>query len=124
MMRTGRRHAGPCAGWHGLGTARLDGPADSSQEALGTDKLTALADRGYYAGPEIFKCEQAGINALVPKSHTLDQRRPDLLLEWWKVHAAIRNANLRMRCGFRTWQQVAAVSPGPLALFLGAKYGL
>ena len=41
-----------------------------TQEALGTEKLTALADRGYYAGPEILKCEQAGINALVPKSHT------------------------------------------------------
>jgi hypothetical protein len=54
----------------------------------------------------------------------LDQRRPDLLQEWWQVHAAIRNASLRARCGFRTWQQVAAASPAPLAQFLATKYGL
>jgi hypothetical protein len=54
----------------------------------------------------------------------LDQRRPDLLQEWWAVHAAIRDAPLRLRCGFRTWQQVAAASPPLLAAFLSGKYGL
>jgi hypothetical protein len=54
----------------------------------------------------------------------LDQRRPDLLQEWWAVHAAIRDAPLRLRCGFRTWQQVAAASPPPLAAFLSGKYGI
>jgi transposase len=54
----------------GTDRAQLASMGRQTQEALGTDKLTALADRGYYAGPEILKCEQAGINALVPKSHT------------------------------------------------------
>ena len=54
----------------------------------------------------------------------LDQRRPDLLQEWWAVHAAIKSTELRLRCGFRTWQQVAAASPAPLAAFLSAKYGI
>ena len=54
----------------GTDRAQLASMGQQAQEALGTDKLTALADRGYYAGPEILKCEQAGINALVPKSHT------------------------------------------------------
>jgi transposase len=54
----------------GTDRAQLSSMGQQTQEALGTDKLTALADRGYYAGPEILKCEQAGINALVPKSHT------------------------------------------------------
>src|SRR5476649_975415 len=54
----------------GTDRAQLSSMGKQTQEALGTDKLTALADRGYYAGPEILKCEQAGINALVPKSHT------------------------------------------------------
>src|ERR1700736_1823846 len=36
----------------------------------GTAHFTALADRGYYAGPEILECEQARIIPLVPKSHT------------------------------------------------------
>jgi len=54
----------------GTDRAQLSSMGQQTQEALGTDKLTALADRGYYAGPEILKCEEAGINALVPKSHT------------------------------------------------------
>jgi len=54
----------------GTDRAQLSSMRQQTQEALGTDKLTALADRGYYAGPEILKCEQVGINALVPKSHT------------------------------------------------------
>lgn len=54
----------------------------------------------------------------------LDGRRPDLLHEWWKVHSAIRSARLRSRCGFRTWQQVAAASPPGLACFLHTKYDL
>ncbi len=54
----------------GTDRAQLSSMGQQTQEAIGAAKLTALADRGYYAGPEILKCEQAGINALVPKSHT------------------------------------------------------
>jgi hypothetical protein len=54
----------------------------------------------------------------------LDQRRPDLLQEWWAVHSAIKDAKLRLRCGFRTWQQVAAASPPLLAAYLSGKYGI
>ncbi len=54
----------------------------------------------------------------------VDQRRPDLLQEWWNVHAAIRDSELRERCGFRTWQQVAAAAPHVLKDFLELKYGL
>jgi transposase len=54
----------------GTDRAQLSSVGQQAQEALGTEKITALADRGYYAGPEILACEQAGINALVPKSHT------------------------------------------------------
>jgi hypothetical protein len=54
----------------------------------------------------------------------IDQRRPDLLEEWWRVHAAIKNVELRLRCGFRSWQQVAGASPPALGQFLAAKYGI
>jgi hypothetical protein len=54
----------------------------------------------------------------------LDQRRPDLLQEWWSVHAAIKDTAVRLRCGFRTWQQVAAASPPALAAYLAGKYGI
>jgi hypothetical protein len=53
-----------------------------------------------------------------------DARRPDLLREWWKVHSAIRDGQLRARCGFLQWQEVAHACPGPLQEFLGRKYGL
>lgn len=50
--------------------AQLSSMGQQTQEALDKQKITALADRGYYAGPEILKCEQSGMKVLVPKSHT------------------------------------------------------
>src|SRR5450631_2787462 len=47
----------------GTDRAQLASMGQQAQEALGTEKITALADRGYYAGPEILACERAGINA-------------------------------------------------------------
>jgi hypothetical protein len=44
--------------------------AEKAREAIGADKLTAIADRGYFSGEQILKCEQSGISALVPKSVT------------------------------------------------------
>jgi transposase len=44
--------------------------AEKARAAMGTEKLTAIADRGYFSGEQILKCEQNGINALVPKSLT------------------------------------------------------
>jgi hypothetical protein len=44
--------------------------AKKARAAMGTDELTALADRGYFKGDEILECERAGITALVPKSLT------------------------------------------------------
>ena len=52
-----------------------------------------------------------------------DGRRPDLLHEWWQVHAAIRTAQLRARCRFLLWQEVADACPAPLQEFLHVKYG-
>jgi Transposase DDE domain len=48
--------------------------ADAAREALGTEKLTAIADRDYYAGEEIKACDDAGIVPLVPKSMTSTSR--------------------------------------------------
>jgi transposase len=41
-----------------------------ARDALGTKSLTALADRGYFSGEEIRRCQQAGMNPLVPKPLT------------------------------------------------------
>jgi transposase len=54
----------------GTDRSQLASMGKQAQQATGVNDLTALADRGYYKGEEILECEQAGINALVPKSHT------------------------------------------------------
>lgn len=41
-----------------------------AKAATGTDALTVLADRGYFSGPEILACEQAGATPYVPKPLT------------------------------------------------------
>jgi hypothetical protein len=37
------------------------------RDAIGSRKLRALADRGYFSGLQILECEQHGITPLVPK---------------------------------------------------------
>ena len=49
-----------------------------AQDALQTDQLTALADRGYYKGEAIRACYQSGIRALVPKTLTSGNRAAGL----------------------------------------------
>lgn len=50
--------------------AQLARMADKAKEALGVDKLEAVADRGYYDSQEILKCEEAGVSVTMPKSVT------------------------------------------------------
>lgn len=49
---------------------QLTNMAKQARAAMGKDRLTALADRGYFSGPEILDCEEAGIIPLVPKPLT------------------------------------------------------
>ncbi len=53
---------------------QLSAMAKQAREATGTEQLTVLADRGYFKGEEILECEQAGINALVPKPLTSNSK--------------------------------------------------
>ena len=48
--------------------------AQQADEALGVEKLTAVADRGYYTSDEILTCEQAGITPVLPRPQTGDKR--------------------------------------------------
>ncbi len=45
-----------------------------AREAIGSKKLKALADRGYFSGPQILDCEEHGITPLVPKTMTSNNR--------------------------------------------------
>ncbi len=53
-----------------------------------------------------------------------DERRPDLQEEWFRVIAAVKNADLRARLKVLTWQELAALLPGDLQHFLDLKYGI
>jgi hypothetical protein len=44
--------------------------AKAAREAMGTGKLQAFADRGYFNGIELKACEDAGIKTYVPKPMT------------------------------------------------------
>jgi transposase len=44
--------------------------ANQARDAMGTEKLTAVADRGYFKGEQILACEQADITTYVPKPLT------------------------------------------------------
>ena len=53
---------------------QLSSMAMKARDALGTERMTALADRGYFNAPEILACEQAGVIPLVPKPLTSNSK--------------------------------------------------
>jgi hypothetical protein len=53
-----------------------------------------------------------------------DERRPDLREAWFQVMAAVRQAEMRVRCKVLTWQELAVVLPERLQEFLEVKYGI
>ena len=50
--------------------AQLSKMAQAAKQEMAAENLQALADRGYFSGPEIKACEDAGIEAFVPKPLT------------------------------------------------------
>jgi hypothetical protein len=53
-----------------------------------------------------------------------DERRPDLREAWFEVMAAVKSAEMRVRCKVMTWQELASLLPGELQGFLDLKYGI
>lgn len=80
--------------------------------------------KGQFTGYQLIRNVLAAAHHSASLTVLLDQRRPDLLQQWWRIHSAIRRTELRLRCGFGTWQQIAAVSPPNLSGFLAERYGL
>jgi hypothetical protein len=42
----------------------------AARDAMGKTRLRAVADRGYYSGPQIKECADAGIAVMLPKPTT------------------------------------------------------
>lgn len=49
---------------------QLASMANKARAAMGVQSVTAIADRGYFNGEEIYKCHQDGIAVVVPKTVT------------------------------------------------------
>jgi len=58
----------------GLDYEHLSSMAKQARTAMGTDEITAIADRGYFKGEQSLACHEAGITAIVPKT----KQRPQL----------------------------------------------
>jgi transposase len=58
--------------------SQLANMALQAKEALDCEDLSVLADRGYFSGAEILACENAGITAYVPKTHTSNNQAKGL----------------------------------------------
>jgi transposase len=54
----------------GSDRSQLSKMANAAQEAMDKQRLQVLADRGYFNGPEIKACMEAGMTPLVPKPMT------------------------------------------------------
>ena len=64
-------------------------------EAMGTAKLTVLADRGYFSGAEVLACEAAGIVPILPKPLTSGAKADG---RWGKQDFVYDPANDSYRC--------------------------
>jgi len=49
---------------------QLASMAVRAREASGIEDMEVVADRGYFSGPQILACEQAGVVSYLPKPHT------------------------------------------------------
>ena len=58
----------------GSDRGQLANMADQARAAMGKTRLDAIADRGYFSGPQIKACEDSGITAYVPKPMTSNSK--------------------------------------------------
>jgi len=53
---------------------QLSNMAFQARDAVGSGGLEVIADKGYYKGPEILACEEAGIKTFIPKTMTSNNK--------------------------------------------------
>ncbi|MFP5205787.1 MAG: PGN_0703 family putative restriction endonuclease [Acidobacteriota bacterium] len=85
--------------------------------------MAAPAEEGY-AGYQLIRNVLAAHASDASFCVLHDERRPDLREQWFRVMAAVKTAELRVRLKVLTWQELAAVLPEDLQAFLETKYGI
>ena len=59
----------------GTDRSQLANMAERAKDALQSDELDAIADRGYFNGEKILECDAAGITVTLPKPMTWERNR-------------------------------------------------
>lgn len=85
--------------------------AQKAVETLGKDKLTVLADRGYFSGAQIRECDLRGIDVLVPKPQTSNNKAAGLFDKQDFIYLADKN-EYRCPAGERAVWRFATVDNG------------
>jgi len=98
--------------------------AKAYQEAIVARGVAQQSMEPGYAGYQLIRNVLAAYAAARSFCVVHDQRRPDLREAWYRVMAAVRPAEMRVRCKVLTWQELAAFLPEPLQQFLDRKYGI
>lgn len=109
-----------------------EGSPDPELEAAARDYRASLAEQAWietpaapgYAGYQLIRNVLAAHRDGRSFCVIHDARRPDLGEQWFRVMAAVRSADLRVRLKVMTWQELAALMPAPLQEFLDLKYGI
>jgi hypothetical protein len=92
-------------------------------EIVARDYELAGADDGY-AGYQLIRNVLAAFAQECSFCVVHDERRADLREAWFEVMAAVKSADMRVRCKVMTWQELAAMAPEELQEFLDLKYGI
>jgi len=95
-------------------------PEDWQPSLLDVPRATTPGFAGYQLIRNVLAAQALGLSFCVLH----DERRPDLRESWFRVLAAVRVAELRVRLKVLTWQELAEALPGDLQVFLDAKYGI
>ena len=91
--------------------SQLNAMSKLARDAIGGEKLTVLADRGYFDGEEILQCADAGITTLVPKPLTSNSRADGRFDKRDFIYVAERN-EYRCPAGERAIWRMTTVENG------------
>ena len=103
--------------------SREDAAREFQQEIVARAREAEPAEAGY-AGYQLIRNVLAAYAEGCGFCVIHDERRPDLREAWFEVMAAVKSAEMRVRCKVMTWQELAALVQEELQEFLELKYGI
>ena len=109
-----------------------EGSPDPEAAVVAREYQAGLVEQAWEAAPAVpgYASYQLIRNVLAAYAHGCsfcvihDERRPDLREAWFRVMAAVKSAELRVRLKVMTWQELAELLPEALQEFLDLKYGI